>query len=173
MTSTAVAKTNPGPAPWKGAVAGAIAGIAASLAMDLFQRAVSAASGDTSGSDEEPATDRAADAVAQTATGRPLPEDAKPFGGQLVHYLLGAGLGLAYGVAAEYRPAVTTGEGALFGLGTAAVLDETAVPLVGLGAAPWDTGAGSHLYAVASHLVFGTATELVRATVRGSFDPQS
>lgn len=85
-----------------------------------------------------------------------------------MHYALGIGLGVAYAIAAEFRPVVTTGFGAAFGLGTATVLDETAVPAFGLGKAPWKAKWSSHLYSYASHLVFGTTTELVRRRIVGT-----
>ncbi len=79
--------------------------------------------------------------------------------------LLGIGLGVLYGVAAEFRPAVTAGYGSAFGLGTATVLDEGVVPAVGLGQAPWQASASSNLYSYVSHLVFGWTAELVRHQV--------
>jgi putative membrane protein len=79
-----------------------------------------------------------------------------------MHYALGLGLGVAYGVAAEFRPEVTVGAGTLFGVATATVLDEAAVPALGLAEPPWETDAGTHLFSYASHVVFGLAAELVR-----------
>ena len=37
----------------------------------------------------------------------------------------------------------------------------------GLGDAPWKTAPSTHLYGVASHMVFGTVTEGVRRLLRG------
>jgi len=158
----------------RGVVAGAIAGAVASFAMDRFQAAVSAltASGDDDdGQQVEPATEKAADAIAWQIVGRAVAAADKPLAGQAIHYALGIGLGIAYGVAAEFRPAVTAGYGTGFGLVTATILDEGAVPAVGLGSAPWNTDLSTNLYSYASHLVFGSASELVRrqvaATLRG------
>jgi putative membrane protein len=153
----------------RGAVAGALAGVVASFAMDRFQALVSTLA--PSDSDEEPATAKAADRVKQAVDGAPVPEEQQPLAGQLVHYLLGAGLGVAYGVAAEFRPAVTTGFGAPFGLGVAAALDEAAVPAVGLGSSPRETPPSTHAYTIASHLVFGTVAELTRRQVRSTLLP--
>lgn len=159
----------PQPNPWRGAVAGVAAGLAASLVMDLAQRALQSFSPPKEGEEQsEPSTEQAADRVAQATTGQPLPEEAKPLAGQAVHYAFGASLGLAYGVAAEYWPAVTTGYGSLFGLGNAALFDEAAVPAAGLGPAPWDTPASTHAYAVTSHLIFGAAAEGTRRLVRAT-----
>ncbi len=152
----------------RGVVAGAIAGAAASFAMDRFQAAVSALSSDDDGAQAEPATEKAADAVAERVTGREVADEDKPLAGQAVHYALGIGLGVLYGIAAEFRPAVTAGYGSAFGLGTATVLDEGVVPAVGLGQAPWQASASSNLYSYASHLVFGGTAELVRRQVAGT-----
>lgn len=150
----------------RGIVAGVIAGAVASFAMDRFQAAVSAlSSSDSGGGKTEPATEKAADAIAEEVTGRAVADADKPLAGQAVHYVLGIGLGVLYGVAAEFRPAVTSGFGAAFGVGTATLLDEAAVPAVGLGKAPWQASASSNLYSYASHLVFGGTAELVRRQV--------
>lgn len=156
----------------RGALAGIVAGLAASFAMDQFQAAVSAMSSGSGKSDEEPATARAADAIVDTATGHEVPDAAKPLAGQLVHYALGAALGAAYGMAAEFRPGVTAGYGAAFGATTATLLDEGAVPAVELGEAPWKSPASTHVYALSSHLVFGTVTELVRSRIAKTLAPQ-
>lgn len=97
-------------------------------------------------SNDEPATEQAADAVAKAATGHEIPGAAKPLAGQSVHYALGIGLGIAYGIAAEFRPSVTAGYGTAFGLGTATLLDEAAVPAVGLGGAPWNAPLSTTFY---------------------------
>ena len=114
--------------------------------------------------DDEPATEKAADAIATTIAGTELAKRDKRACGQAIHYALGIGLGVAYGVAAEFRPAVTVGHGIGFGLVTATLLDEAAVPAVGLGDLPWNAGLSSNLYAYASHLVFGGTTSSLVGT---------
>lgn len=153
----------------RGALAGAVAGAAGSFAMDRSQAAVSALS---SSDDDEPATQQAADAIGEQLTGSDVPEADKPLAGQAIHYALGVGLGVAYAVAAEFRPAVTKGYGTAFGIGTATLLDQGAVPAVGLGDPPWKAGPATTIYAYASHLVFGGMTELVRREVRRTLVPQ-
>jgi len=154
----------------RGAVAGVIAGAVASFAMDRFQ-AVTSSLLPSDGGDDEPATEKAADAVATAVTGHEVPDAAKPLAGQGVHYALGIGLGVAYAIAAEFRPSVTTGYGTAFGLGTATLLDEAAVPAVRLGDAPWQAPFATTLYAYASHLVFGGTAEIVRRQVAGTLIP--
>ena len=138
-----------------GAAVGLVAGLVASFAMDRFQSLVQP----SSSGDGEPATQQAADGIAQVATGEPLADDAKPLAGQLVHYALGAALGVGYGIAAEFSPTVTLGAGTAFATGTWALLDEAAVPAVGLGDAPWKASPETQAYSLASHLVFGLAAE--------------
>jgi hypothetical protein len=154
----------------RGIVAGAIAGAVASFAMDRFQAAVTAltASGDDDSEASEPATEKAADAIAKPVVGHEIAAADKPLAGQTIHYALGIGLGVAYGIVAEFRPGVTAGYGAAFGVATATLLDEAAVPVVGLGAAPWNTDLSVNLYSYASHLVFGGVSELVRQQVAGT-----
>lgn len=152
----------------RGVVAGVIAGAVASFAMDRFQAVVSPLMQSDDGSASEPATEKAADAIATHVTGQAVEDADKPLAGQAVHYALGIALGAAYGVAAEFRPGVATGYGTAFGLGTATLLDEAAVPAVGLGDAPWNAGAAGNIYAYASHLVFGAVSEIVRRQVTGT-----
>ena len=159
------APTDTAPNIWAAAAAGLVAGLAASFVMDRFQAGVAALS--SSDSDAEPATEKAADKLSQAVVGHDVPDDRKPLAGQAVHYALGAGLGVVYAVAAEFRPAVTAGYGTAFALANTALLDEAAVPAVGLGDAPWKTAPSTHLYSVASHMVFGTVTEGVRRLLRG------
>ncbi len=94
----------------------------------------------------------------------------KALAGNAIHYTLGAVLGVAYGMTAEVRPEVTAGGGTLFGTGVAGLLDEAAVPAVGLGTAPWQTPLSEHAYTLGSHLVFGAAAEATRRLVRGVLD---
>ena len=154
----------------RGTTAGLIAGVVASFAMDGFQAIASqlTGSGDDGG---EPATAKAADKVKIAATGTPVAKADQPLAGQIVHYALGAGLGIAYGIAAEFKPHVTAGYGAAFGIGVAATLDEAVVPAVGLGDAPWHSDATTTVYSLLSHLVFGTVAELTRRRVRSTLLP--
>ena len=155
----------------RGALAGLVAGVAASFVMDAFQAATTALNSDgDEGEQSEPATQKAADGIALALTGEEVPASNKALAGQVVHYALGTGLGIAYGIAAEFRPAMTTGLGTAFGFGTATLLDEGAVPALGLGEAPWKADLATNLYSYASHLVFGTTTELVRRQVASTLN---
>lgn len=151
-----------------GAAVGLAAGLLAALAMNGFQAAAKALSPDDDEADAEPATERLADRAAIAVSGEPLPTDRKPAAGNVVHYAFGALLGIGYGVAAEYRPVVTTGFGTVFGAGVALLGDEAAVPALGLAPPPARTPATTHLYGLVSHLVFGAALEGSRRVLRAA-----
>ena len=150
-----------------GAAAGLVAGLIASYAMDRFQALVQPSS-DQQG---EPATQQVADRIVGEVSGEPLASAAKPAGGQAVHYGLGAALGVAYGVAAEFVPAVTAGAGTAFAGATWALLDEATVPAVGLGDPPWRSPAKTQAYGLISHLVFGLVAELSRTLAHAAIKP--
>jgi uncharacterized membrane protein YagU involved in acid resistance len=113
---------------------------------------------------------KAANTASEAVTGAPVPEESKAAAGNLVHYGFGGVLGLLYGLAAEYRPEVTTGGGTGFGALSMLVFDEVAVPAAGLGDAPTETPASTHLYAFLSHVVFGGVAEGTRRLARDALD---
>jgi uncharacterized membrane protein YagU involved in acid resistance len=169
-TATKTDKSN-GARIARGLVAGVVGGAVASFAMDRFQ-AMASPLLPSSGGDSEPATEKAADAVARGVTGHAIPDADRPLAGQAVHYAVGIALGAAYGIVAEFRPSVATGCGTAFGLATATILDDAAVPATGLGSPPWDAGIASNLYSYASHIVFGGVNEIVRRQVAETLTPQ-
>jgi len=61
---------------------------------------------------------------------------------------------------------VTAAAGVPFGAVFWLTADEAAVPLLGLAKAPTEYPVSTHVYALASHLVYGLTAELVRRTVR-------
>ncbi len=156
----------------KGLLAGAAGGILASFLMEQFQAAWSAAAQAVSsekrrgGSRGDPATVKAANLISQKITGRKIPRDYKPLAGEAVHYGMGASSAAVYGVLAEVAPIVTAGEGAAFGAWLWLLADEVAVPAAGLSKPARQIPLTTHIYALASHLVFGWITETVRSAVR-------
>ena len=86
--------------------------------------------------------------------------------GEAVHYGMGATAGALYGVLAEVTPIVTIGDGAAFGTGLWLLADEVAVPAAGLSKPALEIPLTAHVYALASHLVYGWITETVRRAVR-------
>jgi len=156
----------------KGLLAGVAGGLLASYLMEQFQAAWSAASEATGSSKKrggrrpDPATVKAANVISEKVTGRKIPGDYKPIAGEVVHYGMGAGSAAVYGVLAEVAPIVTIGNGVGFGTGVWLLADEVAVPAAGLSKPAREIPLATHIYALASHLVFGWITETVRQAVR-------
>jgi putative membrane protein len=174
---------------WRGLAAGLIGGLVASWTMNRFQvvwsklaedkRKSAGAQSSQQGAEpesREPArptsevqddtTVRAASAVSEGLFDHKLTDCEKKIAGPAVHYTLGAGVGGLYGAVAEVAPEVTAGAGLPFGAVFWLVVDEGAVPLLGLSKGPSAYALSTHLYAFSSHLVYGLTTELVRRAVR-------
>ena len=161
--------------PISGAVAGAIGGAAGSYTMELFQTwwndlekrtAPKPAPQSGAAKQDEPATVKVADRVSQKVQGAGLPADSKPAAGEAVHYAMGAATGAIYGFVAEILPPARMGGGLLMGTIVWWTADNMAVPAQGLGKKPSQIPPSQHAYALASHLVYGFTTELVRGIVR-------
>lgn len=156
----------------KGLLAGVAGGLLASFLMEQFQAAWSATSQAMQSSQRrggrkpDPATVKAANVISEKVTGRKVPKDYKSLAGEAVHYGMGATTAAVYGVLAEVAPIVTVGDGAAFGAGVWALADELAVPAAGLSRPAREIPLTTHLYALASHLVYGWITETVRRAVR-------
>ena len=156
----------------EGAMLGAAAGLAASWIMSEFHGAWKAASGE--GQDtEEPNTVKAADAVAETTLGEPVPDKYRQPAGTAVHYGFGAFLGALYGAAVELRPATSAGFGTAYGAAVSLVADEMAMPLLGFSPPAAEVSASTHLRGFVSHLVFGVALEAARRLLVGSVRQQT
>ncbi len=161
---------------WKGLVAGVVAGVVASWSMDRFQywwlsfgeddelQLQQAPSEERNA--EEPATVKTASAISEGVFGHGLTAREKEIAGPIVHYGVGTTAGAVYGLAAEYEPDVTTLAGIPFGAAFWMVVDEGALPLLGLAKGPTAYPLSTHAYALVSHLVFGLTAEVVRSTVR-------
>lgn len=176
----------------KGMAAGAVGGLAAAWVMNQFQSAWSRMTTgierphgaqsmqqgqpqhgvgrelQKSGSDEasDNAAVRSASAIAETAFDHKLTKAEKETGGAVMHYAMGATSGVLYGAAAEMAPVVTMGAGLPFGAAVWLVADEGIVPALGLSKTPDEYSLSMHAYSIASHLVYGVTTEVVRHVVR-------
>ena len=173
----------------KGAVAGLVGGLVASWTMNQFQAAwtiaaagfekphgaqsmqpsegsQAAGSSAQQSEDQDDATVKAAKAVSEGVFGHELKESEKRPAGAVVHYAFGSATGGLYGAAAEVAPEVTTGLGLPFGVAFWMVADEAVVPLLGLSKGPTEYPVSTHVYALASHLVYGLTTEVTRRAVR-------
>lgn len=155
----------------KAAIAGLAGGLLASLMMEQFQALWSKAASALQDqpqkkSREKPATVKAADAVSQKLAGHNIPAKKRELAGEVVHYAMGATSGALYGLATEVTPYATLGQGAAFGAGVFLLADEVSVPFLGLSKTPGKIPLATHIYAFASHLIYGWTTEAVRDVVR-------
>jgi uncharacterized membrane protein YagU involved in acid resistance len=162
-----------GASVWKGAVAGLVGGLVASYAMDQFQAAwialASRGAGTAPGSggpEQEPATVKAASAVSEGLFAHELTKAEKQVGGAAVHYAVGGLTGALYGAAVEAEPAVAAGVGLPYGTAVWLVVDEGAVPALGLSKPVTEYPLSNHVYALVSHFVLGFTTDVVRRGVR-------
>jgi hypothetical protein len=183
--------------PLKGMMAGAAGGLVASWVMNQFQalwsrvtHGVERPHGAQSlqhGSPrhgvarklQERGRDREADdaairtavAVSEGLFGLDLAEGEKrERAGVIAHYAFGVATGGLYGAAAEMLPAATAGAGLPFGAAVWLVADELVVPALGLSKPPTEYPPSTHAYALASHLVYGLTTEIVRRAARRALD---
>jgi putative membrane protein len=114
---------------------------------------------------EDDTTVKTASAISEGVFDHKLTQREKKIAGPAVHYALGTGVGGLYGAVAEVAPQVTTGAGLPFGAIFWLVVDEGAVPILGLSKGPTQYPLSTHVYALASHFVYGLTTELVRRVV--------
>lgn len=168
----------------KGILAGLIGGLVGTIVMTQFQNAWSKAleAVKSNGSEQrslgeekqqgkpasEDATMKAAGKIARLA-GRQLSHEEKEKLGPVVHYSFGTLQGGVYGSVIE-SAGVSGGfvPGLIFGASLFAVADEIAVAALGFSGKPTESPLSSHLYGLASHLVYGISTEMVRRGVRAA-----
>lgn len=155
---------------WKSICFGIAGGLAGAWAMNGFQALVTKASGGGVPSEDEDATVKTARAISRTVFHRELTKPQTQWAGPLVHYGMGSGLGAVYGLLADAFPAVTAGYGLVYGAAAWIVADEVMVPVLGFAKGPAETEWTSHANALASHLVFGAATDLTRRSLRKLVD---
>lgn len=117
--------------------------------------------------ESENATMKVAGVLAHLA-GRQLSFKERKKAGLVVHYAFGTLMGGIYGLAAEKSPLQLRRHTALSGMGLGTTLfvtaDEIAVTQLGLSRGP--APLSSHLYGLASHLIYGITTAVTHARVR-------
>lgn len=141
----------------KGMVAGLVGGLVATAAKSFGERLFPPR---THGEPDPPAV------LAERLAGHSLSATQKTVATESIHWGFGALTGAAYGGLAEYFPAATQKEGASFGLALATLTHENALPALGLSAEPADQTAREHTSEMATHIVYGVVTEVVRSIVR-------
>ena len=86
---------------------------------------------------------------------------------QVIHYGMGAGLGVAYSGAASRWPAASRAGGALAGVAIYAGTHGSLLPALGIQRPPWRLSAAAVLWESTSHLVFGVALEATQRALGG------
>ena len=90
-----------------------------------------------------------------------ISEQQRQAGGKILQWVMGIGAGTLYGALRRRLPGVTAGRGLVYGAAFSLLVDEGAVPLLGLSpgpqAFPWQTHARGFL----GHLVFGATADAV------------
>ncbi len=158
----------------KGLVAGIAGGLLGSLVMEQFQALWTKVSDTLQESERDPqakkkakpTTVKTADAISRQLFGHKVRKKKQKLAGEAVHYAMGATSGAVYGAMAEVAPLVTAGEGLAFGAAVWLVADEVSLPALGLSKPPTKIPLSTHLYALASHFVYGAVTEAIRRVVR-------
>ena len=101
------------------------------------------------------------------ALGRRLTEPQRLRAQQMIHYGMGAGLGLAYDAAARRWAAASLGRGTLAGLAIYAGTHGSLLPALGIQRPPWRLSPAAVAWESTSHVVFGAALEAARSALRG------
>ena len=174
---------------WKGLIAGLAGGLVASWTMNQFQavwtrlaegfekphgaQSMQPSEGDNTlpestqnKEEQDDATVKAAKAISENIFGHELTKSEKRPAGAAVHYAFGTVTGGLYGAVAEVAPQVTRAAGLPFGVAFWLMADEMVVPLLRLSKGPTEYPVSTHVYALASHLVYGLSVEMTRRAVR-------
>ncbi len=141
----------------KGLFAGMVGGVVATAAKSAGERFFPPR---THGEPEPP------EVLAEKVGGHSLSQTHKVAASESIHWAFGALAGAAYGGLAEYFPAATQKEGASFGLALASLTHGNALPALGLSASPDQQTTREHTSEIATHVVYGVVTEVVRSAVR-------
>lgn len=159
----------------KGLLTGLAGGLAGAAVMSQFQAGWAKLVSPRQGPGEKPkksqlepedATMLAAGKLAHLA-GHGLTRRQRRQWAPWIHYSFGTLQGGLYGSLLEASATRGSLATALaFGAALFAVADEWAVPALGLSAPASDSPLPAHLYAAASHLVYGLSTELTRRSLR-------
>jgi uncharacterized membrane protein YagU involved in acid resistance len=104
---------------------------------------------------------------ATVALGRRLTVSQRLRAQHLIHYGMGAALGLAYNAAVRRWPAASLGRGTLAGLAIYAGAHGAVLPVLGVQPPPWRLAPSAVAWESTSHLVFGAALEAARSALGG------
>jgi putative membrane protein len=146
---------------WKGLAAGLVAGLVATAAKSLAEKFYPPR---IHGEPEPP------ELLSERLAGHPLDPDTEQVASEAIHWGFGAAAGAFYGALAEFYPAVTTKEGANFGLTLMALTHEGVLPAMALSAPPEQQGEREQSSEAATHLIYGIVAERIRSIVRDLLD---
>jgi uncharacterized membrane protein YagU involved in acid resistance len=165
-------------------LAGALGGLAGTLAMNYAQRlwthAVDGEPPRSAGGKHDArdwqereegqnANELAAQALGTTITGRPLTCQELTIAAPLAHFTFGALVGAVYGGVMRHDGRAFSTRGAAFGATVWLLADELGMPLLRLSRPTRERSMDGHLQSLATHLVFGTVAEVVRARTLATF----
>jgi uncharacterized membrane protein YagU involved in acid resistance len=102
---------------------------------------------------------------ATVALGRPLTVPQRLRAQHVIHYGMGAGLGLAYDAAARRWPVASLRRGALGGLAIYAAAHGSLLPVLGVQRPPWRLAPSAVAWESTSHVVFGAALQAARSAL--------
>ena len=137
----------------KGLLAGLIGGVAGSAAK-LIGEAIYPPR--TLGQKAPPAL------LVEKIVGHPISKSQQTLASQSFHWTFGAGLGAAYGVAAQFVPQVTVLYGVAFGWAVLVSTHESVLPALGLVEPPLQQPFQEQTSEIATHAMYGFTTEFVR-----------
>jgi putative membrane protein len=104
--------------------------------------------------------------LAEKLAGHALAMQEKEAAATAIQWGFGALSGAAYGGLAEYYPAATAKDGAGFGMALASLTHQNMLPALGLEAEPEEQTARERTSEMATHVMYGVVTEMVRRVVR-------
>ena len=104
---------------------------------------------------------------ATVALGRRLTVPQRLRAQQVIHYGMGAGLGLAYSAAASRWPAASRARGGLAGVAIYAGTHGSLLPALGIQRPPWRLSPAAVAWESTSHLAFGVALDAARSALGG------
>jgi putative membrane protein len=146
---------------WKGLAAGLVAGLVATAAKSLAEKFYPPR---IHGEPEPP------ELLSERLSAHPLDPDTEQVASEAIHWGFGAAAGAFYGALAEFYPAVTTKEGANFGLTLMALTHEGVLPAMALSAPPEQQSEREQSSEAATHLIYGIVAERIRSIVRDLLD---
>ena len=141
----------------KGLIAGLIGGLVATAAKTLAEKIYPPRTHGEMDPSEE---------LSERIAGHELVGTQREVAVEAIHWGFGALTGAAYGALVEYYPAATAKDGAGFGMALSSLTHGTVLPAMGLAAEPEEQTTRERTSEMATHVVYGVVTEMVRRVVR-------